>query len=278
MKKMDLFLEIVIVFLIFTTIFLAKNYLVGSLLLVAYLAYKYFTKRAVITAYKAAVAFNSKKYDEALELYEKANNMSTTNANIKLRYAYVALYCGKIELCKNLLDSLNYSKLDDQKLKVSYKQTEGLYLWKTGDTKQAIEIYKTLHEEFEHTAVYETLGYLFIIDKDFGNALEYNLKAFEYDSDSNVIADNLAQTYYFLGNISKAKEIYTEMFNKEDGKKPTFSEAFYYYGLILKDEGNIDDAKYYLDKALDQRESTLSALKHNRIREVLATLDDAQVS
>lgn len=277
MKKMDLFLEIVIVFLIFTTIFLSKDYLVGSLLLVAYLGYKYFTKRAVITAYKAAVAFNSKQYDKSLELYEKANNMHTATPNIKLRYAYAALYCGNLELCKKLLDSVKYEKLE-QKLKVSYKQTEGLYLWKVGNIAEAIEIYKALHEEYEHTAVYESLGYLLILNNAYEDALEYNLKAYDYDSDSNVIADNLAQTYYFLGNIEKAKELYSDLFNKEDGKRPTFSEAFYYYGLILKDEGNIEDARYYLDKALDQRESTLSALTHNTIREVLATLDEAEVS
>lgn len=277
MKKTDLFLEIVIVFLIFTTIFLSKDYLVGSLLLVAYLGYKYFTKRAVITAYKAAVAFNSKQYDKSLELYEKANNMHTVTPNIKLRYAYATLYCGNLELCKKLLDSIKYEKLE-QKLKVSYKQTEGLYLWKVGNITEAIEIYKALHEEYEHTAVYESLGYLLILNNAYEDALEYNLKAYDYDSDSNVIADNLAQTYYFLGNIEKAKEIYSDLFNKEDGKRPTFSEAFYYYGLILKDEGNIEDARYYLDKALDQRESTLSALTHNTIREVLATLDEAEVS
>ena len=90
-----------------------------------------------------------------------------------------------------------------------------------------IENLKNLHTQYEHTTVYETLGYFLILDKRYEEALEYNLLAYEYDQDNKVIMDNLAQSYYFTGNIEKAKEVYTKLLDEDPG----IPEPYYYYGL-----------------------------------------------
>ena len=251
--------------------------IVGIILLIVYSIFKYQSKKTTLIAYKGAIAFNSKDYHKALELYKKACSMKKVDTNIKLRYAYIALYCGKLELCKDILNSVNYSSLKDSKLKMSYKQTEGLYLWKSNNLEKAIEIYEKLHKECEHTIIYEALGYLLILSKDYEKALEYNIKALDYD-DTNVIIDNLAQSYYYLGNLDKAKELYLTLFSKEKEKRPTFPEPYYYYGLILKEEGNLDDSFYYLNKALDKKESFLSNLNKNTILEAIDQLDRLKIS
>lgn len=270
-KNIKILLEALLLIICFQLIFLSNIKLLGITILIVYSIFKYQRKKATLIAYKGAVAFNSKNYDKALELYKKAYNMKNTTTNIKLRYAYIALYCGNLDLCKEILYSIDYSKLKDSKLKTSYKQTEGLYLWKSNDLKKAIEIYKNLHIECEHTIIYEALGYLLILDKNYDEALEYNLKAYDYDN-TNVIVDNLAESYYYLGNIDKAKELYLNLFSKEQEKLPTFPEPYYYYGLILKSEGNFEDALNYLNKALEKKESFLSDLNKDIILQEIENL------
>ncbi|WP_280538439.1 tetratricopeptide repeat protein, partial [Clostridium perfringens] len=117
--------------------------------------------------------------------------------------------------------------------------------------------------------VYETLGYFLILDKRYEEALEYNLLAYEYDKDNKVIMDNLAQSYYFTGNIEKAKEVYTKLLDEDPG----IPEPYYYYGLILRDEGDTKGALESFDKALTKRESYLSALNKDKIRAAIQELN-----
>ena len=270
-------LQIIFLIICFQIIFLYNLKIIGIALLIIYSIFKYQNKKATLMAYKGAIAFNSKDYNKALELYEKAYNMKKVSTNIKLRYAYIALYCGKLDLCKDILASIDYSSLKDSKLKMSYKQTEGLYLWKSNNLEKAIEIYEKLHLECEHTIIYEALGYLLILNKDYEKALGYNIKALDYD-DTNVIIDNLAQSYYYLGNLDKAKELYLTLFSKEKEKRPSFPEPYYYYGLILKEQGNLEDSFYYLNKALDKKESFLSNLNKNIILKAIDDLETLKIS
>ena len=65
------------------------------------------------------------------------------------------------------------------------------------------EIIKT----YETTTVYGSLGYLLILKGNLENALQFNLKAYEYNPSDKIIQDNLGQNYYLLGQYEKAKDI-----------------------------------------------------------------------
>lgn len=225
-----------------------------------------------ISAYKASIAFSKKNYDKAIKIYEKLVAKPNPNPAYIIKYAYVSIYLGKIDLCKSLLDKVNYDDLKDDFLISAYKQTEGLYIWKTGNLDAAIDIYRDLHNKYRNTSIYETLGYLLIVSKRYTEALQYNIEAYDYSNDNNVIIDNLAETYFFLKQYGRAKELYLKIHDENNPKKPTFSEAYYYYALILKEEGKFDKAKEYLEKALTYRESNLSILKHDEIRKELNSL------
>lgn len=225
-----------------------------------------------ISAYKANIAFTKKDYTKALKLYDKITSKKNVNPAILIKYAYVAIYLGKLDLCKEQLDKVNYDGLESDILRSSYKQTEGLYIWKNGNIEAAIEIYKDLHNKYRSTSIYETLGYLLIINKNYTEALQYNLEAYDYNSENQVIIDNLAETYYFLKQPGKAKELYVKIHETEAAKQPKFAEAYYYYGLILKIEGKIDKAKEMFQKALTMRESYLSILTKKDIEKELNLL------
>lgn len=227
-----------------------------------------------IAAYRAGIAFYKKQYDKAEELYKKICSKPNVSPVLILKYAYLEIYLGKKKACKELLDKVDYENLSDDSIKNTYKQTEGLYLWKNNELDKAIKIYEDLHTNYKNTSIYETLGYLYIVDKNYEKALSYNQEAYEYSNDNNVIIDNLAESYYFLGDYKKAKELYEKMLSQEEIKLPKFPEAYYYYGMILKNENNLDEASRLLKKALEMRESNLSILTHIKIKEDLNEIND----
>lgn len=218
-----------------------------------------------ITAYKAGVAICKKDYDKALSIYEKACKKDIPDQDIVIKYADLAIYCGKKDLCEQVLNMIDYFDIDDPLLKNAYRRTEGLLVWKKGDINKAIDIYKELLSEGEHSTVYETLGYLLIVAKRYDEALKTNEAAYEYNKDNNVIMDNLAESYYYTNQKDKAKELYELMFSKDEKSIPNFAESYYYYGLILKEENNTDEANKYFKKGLEMRESYLSTLKKGMI-------------
>ncbi|MGG5460787.1 tetratricopeptide repeat protein [Clostridium sp. B9] len=244
-----------------------KQYILALVVVAIYAFYKYNKKKPYLLAYKGNLAFKNGEREKALELYRKSCSYKNVSDSIKLQYAYLTLYLGNLEEASKLLAAIDYEKLPER-LRASYTMTESLITWKNGNLKEAIEKLKTLHTEYENTTVYETLGYFLVLDKDYNEALKYNLLAYEYDADNSVIMDNLAQSYYFTGDKEKAKEIYNKLLEQE----PSMPEPYYFYGLILKDEGNVEGALEYLDKALTKKESYLSELKKDTIRETIAEL------
>lgn len=220
---------------------------------------------------KANLAFNKGDYEEALKIYKELINKKKIKDSILLQGAYTSINCGDNDLCKEFLDRINKDTFKKPQYIISYEQTKALYLWKTNKLCEAIAILKDLSKNNENTATYETLGYLLIVAQKYDEALEYNLKAYDYTI-NNVISDNLAESYYFLGNIQKAKEIYEEILKDYDKPKPTFPEVYYYYGLILKSENNFEEARKYFEIALDKKESNLSTLTHEMIRKELDSL------
>lgn len=259
--------DFIIALILAFVLVMMKQYILALLVVAIYALYKYNKKKPYILAYKGNVAFRNGEREKALDFYKKACTYKNTSDSIRLQYAYLTLYLGNLEEATKLLKSVDYDKLPER-LRASYKMTDSLITWKNGDLEKAIENLKSLHTQYEHTTVYETLGYFLILDKRFEEALQYNLLASEYDQDNKVIMDNLAQSYYFTGNIEKAKEVYDKLLEEDPG----IPEPYYYYGLILRDEGNIEGALESLDKALTKRESYLSALNKDKIRDTIAEL------
>lgn len=272
MKFIKIIIEIIfILFLLYSIIFM-KSFLFAFPLLCGYLAYKIYSQRTNILAYKANIAFNKGDYTKALSLYETACNIYNVSDFIKLKYAYLSLYCGKLDECNRILNLIKYNQLSEIHKK-SYKLTEGLYLWKTEGLETSIKVYKDIYENYKHTTVYETLGYLLILNKDYDVALDFNLEAYDYDKDSAIIVDNLAESYYFKNELSKAEELYNDLLNPKDVEKaPKFPEPYYYYGLILKSQGNTYKALEYFNKALEKKESFLSTLTHADIQKAIDEL------
>ncbi len=101
-------------------------------------------------------------------------------------------------------------------------------------------------------------------------AFEFNLKAHEYNSEHPVITDNLAHTYFLIGEIEKSLNLYEKLFNS--GSKPAFAEAYYNYALTLEASGRSEEAYAIVKNALDYKLSYLSTISPEQLDELIKRL------
>ena len=113
------------------------------------------------------------------------------------------------------------------------------------------------------------LGYLYVEAGDYEKALAFNTEAYDYDDEDSITLDNLAQTYYRLGN-DKAKA--REFFQKAIELKPTQIDTLYFLAQYDIEEGNKDAAREKLEKALKGRFSPLNYATREMVQASLDSL------
>lgn len=177
------------------------------------------------------------------------------------------LKTGKLEEAEKVFEELLNSNIDNAGL-LQAKSNYALVLWKKGQLKDGIKMLEDVFSNYKNTTIYGSLGYLLILDGDMNKALNFNKEAYEYNSSDPVILDNLGYTYYKIGNIKKAEEIYRKLI----GLNPNFPEAYYNYSCVLKDLGMTESALEMAKKAKNYRLSYLSNLKEEELDNYLEEL------
>ena len=229
----------------------------------------YFVNRAQLMFMGANAKFNAGDKKSAFEEYEKAYKTGKLKPTNALYYAYLILRDGQIEKSEKLIDEIyakyNKSLLPNDKINVSINKA--IIKWKKGDIKGAICDAKSLYDSgIKTTALYGIMGYWYILDGRYDEALKINEEAYEYNESDQIICDNLAQNYFLAGNKEKSEKLYKELLLKN----PNFIEPYYNYGVILKSDGKNDEAKEYFEKALTMEEKFLSTVTHDMVKRKLA--------
>lgn len=150
------------------------------------------------------------------------------------------------------------------------KSNMALVQWKKGNLDEAINTLEEVIKKYETSNIYGSLGYMLIQKGDLDKALEFNLKASEYNSSNAIIMDNLGQTYYLRGNYDKATEIYENIMETN----PTFPDAYYNYALVLKARKEYSKAIEIAKKALNYQLSFLSTITRQQIDSLISELED----
>jgi tetratricopeptide (TPR) repeat protein len=240
------------------------NSAVGLALLVFALIALIFSKRDFYYFIKANAAYNTGDVEKSFSYFDKAVKVNGVSARIKNVYAYYLLRNQNLEKTEELLKSINMDTLSIHEKNQS-RLTWSLVYWKKNNLQKALELLEKIYTEYKCTPMYESYGYLLILNKDYEKALTVNLEAVEYDSSNNIMLDNLGETYYALKDYDKAYEIYTNLIEKS----PSFPEPYYHYALVLKEKGEKEKALELLDKALGFKESYLSEVNHSLINSVI---------
>ncbi len=145
--------------------------------------------------------------------------------------------------------------------RLSLKSSYALVFWKRGEIDTAIEMLEEVVEQAPSTNTYGSLGYMYAYNGNLSTALDFNQKAYDYNSTNAIIVDNLAYTYYKLGEYAKAKEYYEKLMELN----PTFPEAFFGYGTLLVEMGEKDKGLELVQKALSAKFSFLSMVDRQEI-------------
>jgi len=197
---------------------------------------------------------------QGLQWFERAYRSKKATPYTMVLYAYILLKNGNINVAEEILSNLLNSKLDFTD-KMNVKSNYALVLWKKGLIEDAVKMLEDVIKQYENTTVYGSLGYILIASGDLDKALEFNLKAYEYNDSNGIIVDNLAQTYYLRKDYQKAEELYKKLMEL----KPAFPEAYYNYGLVLLQLGKNQEAYESMQKALQYEFSYLSTITKQEV-------------
>lgn len=227
----------------------------ANLLIGAYLLFTVYRNFPTLQATKGSRAYNAGNTEMAMKYFQKAVKHPFAKPYIKSSYGYVLLREGNLEEAERYLLEAESSKMKDPRFRYNNILNMAILEWKKGNLPKAIEIVEGIQEEYRNSIMYEILGYLYIAEGDFEKALAFNKEAYEYNREDKVIVDNLAQSYFFLGQEDKAEALYRESIDYIK-----FPEAHYYYGQILHKKGDYLGAHEAYRTALRLKMSFLSII------------------
>lgn len=241
--------------------FFLRNILLGVIVFIVSFGFVMYKQRAAFLASSAASAYKKGQIEKSFMLYEKAIQLEGCPGMVKILYAYRLISEGKINEGAKILGTLSYDTMDDNE-RLNYNATNALSIWKQGGLHRAIEIYEALLNDKDSILIYETLGYLLICAKNYKKALEFNLKAFEFNNTSERIKCNLATSYYYAGHEREAVKLYKELI----ADYANFPEPYYYYALILQGCEKYKGALKYFNMALEKKFSHIYTLTEEDIQ------------
>ncbi|NLM75294.1 MAG: tetratricopeptide repeat protein [Clostridiaceae bacterium] len=240
----------------------------GIIVLLLLLASVIFFNRQIFYQNSANRKYMKGDFDGALNDLKKAVSLSPKNAGVRGTYAYLLLKLGNTdEAAVQIDEALKNASVGTEKN--SLMLTKALVLWKQKETDEAIKLLEELLKDYENTNVYATLGFLYIEKGDMDKALEFNLKAVDFNDTNGIILDNLGTVYLNIGDYEKAKEIYQKLMKL----KPVFPEAFYNYARVLHKLGDIEKALYMVRHALTLRFWNISTIAKDEVEAYLQELE-----
>lgn len=218
-------------------------------------------------------SYDKQDYSIAISMYSKAIELDPNfaMAYIRLAICHSAVYWfhfdrsnERVIQTKNAIDeaiSLD-SELPEIHIALGH-----YYYWCLLDYQKALEEFTLAESKLRNSS--ECIFLKASVYRRAGNwklALENQLIAYALDPGSTQIAQNIAATYFLLGEFTKAEEF----FDKETILNPTFVEPYYFKCLMyFKWKGNTVQARETISKALKYREATNNCL----IFETIALMD-----
>ena len=239
----------------------------ANILIGAYLIFTVYRNYPTIQATKGSRAYNAGNTDIAMTYFEKAVKHPFAKPYIKSSFGYVLLREGRLEEAEPYLLEAAQMKTRDERFKYNSILNLAILNWKKGDIDEAIDIVENIRDDYQSSIMYEILGYLYIAKGDYEKALAFNKEAYDYNRDDNVITDNLAQSYYFLGDFDQAEALYEDTIDYIK-----FPEAHYYYGILKWKKGDYLAAYEALSTSVRLKVSFLSIVDKDMLTEKFEAL------
>lgn len=224
-------------------------------------------------AQKALTAHSKGNTEEAYALYTEAYAEGAGKPRFLLPYSILLLRRGEYDKAREVLKKCEKAPGLTPDQRSQTLMNYAVACWKQGRTEYAVNLLKEVHRKGANGTLYGTLGYILVEAGNFEEALAYNKEAVDYDDEDPIALDNLAQTYYRLGNGGSDKEEARKWFEKALSLKGTSIDTNYFLALYDIEDGKYDDALEKLETAKAGRISPLNYATRERIEEAMELLE-----
>ena len=240
----------------------------GTILLIAVLAVVFVIYRADIYVIIAKLSY-LKNNEKMFNFFEKAYQTGKMSPEQKLLYGYMCMREGRLTKAEKMFSAvLSYKQKPE--IKAQAKLNSALLMWKKGNLEEALETTEEVFENYKTTVSYGNLGFLLLEKGDLNKALEFNKEAYAYNDQNDVIIDNLAQTYFLMGEYEKSRDTYEKMLS-HNITSPTLC---YNLAKTLSKTGDKDLATDYLKKALNMHFAGVATVEKDAVESFLDELEN----
>jgi arylsulfatase A-like enzyme/Tfp pilus assembly protein PilF len=211
---------------------------------------------------KTLLPFN-RKFEEAMDVYGKGNverciellkQIISERKDFDNAYSYLATIYMKQHRLKEAVDMLQQAHADNPnsyRIALDY----GSFLMEVGKYDESIEIFKKAMNLINYDPeLWNFLGVDYWRKGDIQQALEYYKHAFSLDEHYTVVLNNLGTLYLTLFMKNLDREDYShavDYFKKAIEYDPRYASAYNGLGSAYRQAGNLDDAVYCWEKALE---------------------------
>lgn len=206
-----------------------------------------------------------KKPDLAMKMYQYAYDHGARVGAPMIAYGMLLLTNFRYaEGLTVLQDVLMVPNLNPNFLKVT-RQDLAIAYYKNDELDKAISTMELMLEEYEYFSgdFYTTLGYFYILAKDYDKATEINEKALSDDPSFGPAYDNLGLIAYEKEDLEEAEELFKKALDLRD----TMVSSKYYLGLIAEKRGDSDEASTYFAAAHAGKITGLNTITPEEINE-----------
>lgn len=214
--------------------------------------------------------FYAAKGEKALSFQslKKAYETAPYEANIAIAYGYALLKKGEIDQADHIFSKMNDDVLQPQH-RINLILNRSIVLWKKGEQEESIALAESLLASYKHSVIYGTLGYYYILQERWEDALRFNEEAYEFNDNDPAICDNLGWTYLMLGKVDEALPIFERLIERQ----PKFREAYYNAGITYEQAGQIERAYALLQQSLHHEPALISHVTDEQIKQKISELE-----
>ncbi|MDD4501587.1 MAG: tetratricopeptide repeat protein [Clostridia bacterium] len=263
-----LFAAFPIICLVFALI---GKWLLFGIVLSIYLAVFIYMKLENIRLIQTGYFDKKGEFQKALKPAFMAYKMKHSSVDTLNIFIYMLLKAGKYEKALEITDKNRNRHMTEDQF-IAFSSNEALALWKVGKIEDSIALFDKITQKFESTNIYVSFGTVLTYSNDLNKALELNKKAYQYNSSSKGIKDNLAYTYFLIGDTDRAKRMYDELLDEP----LNFPEAYYNAAMVSNSQGQYDEAVRLMKQALSKQFNGLTAVTREEISSKIDYLNRGQ--
>lgn len=215
---------------------------------------------------------------KAIICFKKAIDNNTKNVLAIYNYGIIVLQDGGFEQSLQLfLKALN---LNENKVKKANNKTIFLQknislaiassYWKLNEIDKAIDTLESLRKKYEYVNpnTLTTLGYFYLLKKDYEKAKEITQLALNDDECFFSAWDNMGQIYLEQNDLKNAKENFLKALSLNKNSV----DSLYNLGLISQKQNNNNEALDYFYKAINCNITALNTISKEMIEEKINLL------